>query len=119
MSMKLLPHLNKIIVVSISVFGAAISLLWACGPWFHNWMLTHGDQEMLKAPTTHFSQELKRILQDSSSKYKTVDTDRGDAKHTLDAALQDLRAALTEQSMPQSQRTKLLEQHRVARESLL
>ena len=101
--MKYMPLFKKKTLATISIAGAAISLVWACGPWFPDWLLIQGDQEMLKAPTTHFRQELKLISQDSVSKYKTIDSDKEDAEQTLDAALQDLRAALNEGAFSKSQ----------------
>ncbi|MBT7873599.1 MAG: hypothetical protein HN758_04145, partial [Verrucomicrobia bacterium] len=116
---KWTPCFKKYTVISVFVLGGSISLVWACGPWFPNWLLIQGDQEILKAPSTHYKQELKRIRQDSSSMYKTVRSDKNEAEQTLDAALEDLRDSLMGSSMDQSRRAQVIEEHRVARKSLL
>ena len=116
---KWIPCFKKYTVIAVCLLGGSISLVWACGPWFPNWLLIQGDQEILKAPSTHYKQELKRIRQDSSSMYKTVRSEKNEAEQTLNAALQDLRASLMDSSMDQSGRAQVLKDHRVARKSLI
>ena len=116
---KWIPCFKKYTVIAVFLLGGSISMVCACAPWFPNWLLIRGDQEILKAPSSHYKQELRRISQDSSSMYKTVRSDKNEAEQTLDAALQDLRASLMDSSMDLPGRAQVLEDHRVARKSLI
>jgi hypothetical protein len=93
----------------------AISLVWACGPMFPDWLLTRGDLEVGRPPTTHLRKEIQGVLGGTTSLYRAVHAEKGHAEQTLDVALKDLHAALLSQSMPSQKMEAVLRDHQSSR----
>jgi LysM repeat protein len=89
------PHKWRFRLLSAALLLCAKSLL-ACGPWFPNNMLDRGDAAVLVAPVADFYNELDRIPASHTSARAVVSTNSSYAEDTLQAELDDLRAALRE-----------------------
>ena len=118
-AMKLPTRLKSKTLLWIPLLsGITISIMWACGPWFPDWLLTQGDLELIKPPTTHFQNEVKNQAHAVPSPYKTVPPETTKQKQTLSKAIEDLRTALIERSLPQSEIENILQQHQTSRKAI-
>jgi len=117
--MQLPTHLNSRTLLWIPLLsGIAISVMWACGPWFPDWLLTQGDLELIKPPTTHFQNEVKHQAHAVPSSYKTIPSETTKTEQTLSKAIEDLRSALIERSLPPSEIETILQQHQTSRKTI-
>ena len=108
---------RKILLIPL-LFVIAISLMWACGPWFPDWLLTQGDLELLRPPTTHYQNEVDRLTTEFPSAYVTVVPETSKQEQTTGKAIEDLRAALKEQSLPLQEIESILHQHQASRKAV-
>ena len=78
-------------------FGAFA--LWACGPYFPQWLLTD-ESRILEAPTTWLKDALEPPLSLSRRpKLKAVMDKRGPYRQTADADLRDLETAISDRNL--------------------
>jgi hypothetical protein len=104
----------------LSVGVALVASLWlslspaiACGPFFPNNLLDRGDAAILTAPEVRFVEELKRMKLVTSSFRALPSTNAPHA--TLEAELNDLRAALDGANLPPQDRDLIIGRHREER----
>jgi hypothetical protein len=97
-------------ILTILVLAAAGTLaLWACGPFFPNW-LTGDEASVLDAAALPLRQEIKRLL--LKAPFESVPPAEGDPfAQTAAADLADLRKALERDGMAAAPRQALVDQY--------
>lgn len=103
---------------AMPIFAVTFSVVWACGPWFPDWLLCQGDLELIRPPTTHYQNEVDRLTNEFSSTYVTIAPETSRQEQTANKAIEDLRDALMEQSFPTKEIENTLRQHQASREAI-
>jgi len=106
-------------LTSFLLITFTLALVWACGPYFPAWLLSHGDAAMMDPPKTLFRTEVQKARGEAQSKYMNVDAGWNHKAFTGEIALKDLEQALNEQSLSVSKRADILKRHRANRAALI
>ncbi|MBI1178125.1 hypothetical protein GC207_11885 [bacterium] len=95
-----------------------VTSLFACGPFFPNWLLDEGEPGMLSSPRLLFSLELQRLRGLRSASFKTVTTTNDHPIETLNAEVMDLDQALRSKNTSDDERERIVLAYQSERERL-
>lgn len=88
--------------------------VWACGPWFPNWVLVEGDDGLLSVPTARFDTELDRI-DPGLRRYEAVPKTSSYPAQTEEVELRELRQALLLAGHTTTEADRICAEHSLAR----
>jgi hypothetical protein len=103
-----------IAVIAASSLGALG--LWACGPFFPQWLLT-GDSRILEAPVTWLRDAVQPLLSADKPPFPVVVDEKGPVHQTAEADRRDLETALA--ALPASRRQAVIEPYVKVREAIV
>jgi hypothetical protein len=110
-----------VLTASLGAFLLGGALLWACGPFIHDWLLG-SDEALLSAPTTIFHDEVQRLAPSPrpAAPAGSAEPTEEEAPFVTTAKVDqaDLAAALDAEGVPADRRQALLDAHARLREAL-
>lgn len=115
--MRYRTELIRITAVCALVLGGAFAL-WACGPFFPNWLLA-SDAYVLDAPVVWFAKEVRPFLPAGQPKQAAVVPKENAYLQTAEAALADLREALEKAGTPPARRETILAEYKAWRDTVV
>jgi hypothetical protein len=110
-------HLVRLGVLMLVLSVLVIRSAYACGPFFPNDLLSHGDDAVLAAPLASFMREVDRLSL-PVSRFSHVEATNGYADQSFDAEMADLAAALKRTKVSAKESALIVEGHRVNRKKL-
>jgi tetratricopeptide (TPR) repeat protein len=108
--MRPLTPLARLLILALLVLTGA-SALWACAPFYPNWLL--GSEDLLAAPSAFFADSLRGLEPMEPPPFPAV---RADADETVRAETEDVQRAVA-QSLPEV-RSAILKAHAELRSAL-
>ncbi|HIG28774.1 MAG TPA: hypothetical protein EYQ50_13620 [Verrucomicrobiales bacterium] len=106
------------LAIGVMTVSALVPVLWACGPWFPNWLLNDGDRAILRAPLVLFHRQIVRLNEAKEAGFKTLPPTKGHAVQTMDGAMKDLKMALADQSISVDMQRSILSGHEISRQKI-
>lgn len=110
------PRRRRVLAATLLVLLAA-AVVWACGPFFPDWILGSDDQ-VTEAPVLRFADELPRLLPKDGPRLQAVPAGDSPYQQTATVDREDLEMALEAAGTPAARRTELLAAHQRLREAL-
>ena len=110
-------NLLRLCILQLVLPTLTILSACACGPFFPNDLLSHGDDAVLAAPLASFMREVDRLSL-PVSRFSHVEATNGYAEQSFDAEMADLAAALKRAKISPKESALIVEGHRVNRKKL-
>jgi hypothetical protein len=110
------PRLARAVVVALAAASLGALGLWACGPFFPQWLLTD-EGRILEAPVTWLRDAVQPLLPADKPPFPVLVDEKGPIHQTAAADRKDLETALA--ALPANRRQAVIDPYVKVREAIV